>query len=166
MLDVNRKTGKFDRKVWPNKFPRPLLIYALTLSFLFLFFLSHPTTQPPTPFPAAASAFLKKLLTPSSLMAFVPKNLFLVGTSGLVGKALTPEILRSKHFTVRILVRPSTRVAQKELFDSYEKEGAIIVEGESRLFIFVLVVCLYTQSPFSYRRCQRRGQAHRASQRV
>jgi len=47
MLDVNRKTGKFDRKVWPNKFPRPLLIYALTLSFLFLFFLSHPTTQPP-----------------------------------------------------------------------------------------------------------------------
>jgi len=59
----------------------------------------------------------------------LPKNIFFVGATGGLGHVIALEVLKSKHFNVKVLVRKDTLLTKKEAIDSLKREGAHIVEG-------------------------------------
>jgi len=61
----------------------------------------------------------------------LPKNIFFVGATGGLGHVIAHELLKNKHFHVKVLVRKDTIQLKKEAVESLKKEGAHIVEGST-----------------------------------
>jgi len=59
----------------------------------------------------------------------LPKNIFFVGATGGLGHIIALELLKNKHFHVKVLVRKDTLHTKREAVKSLKRDGAHIIEG-------------------------------------